>query len=119
MGSRQTRHGDTETRSQGVRIGPGGTARWQSHFVFSPFRAFAFSNSRIAGRALALGSLVVLATGCARDGSFQPVSMWNQSRLKPLEESPVPGEGSSSRPLPPGTMARGERGSDDPVVSGR
>jgi mono/diheme cytochrome c family protein len=45
--------------------------------------------------------------------------MWNQSRLKPLEESPVPGEGSSSRPLPPGTMARGERGRDDPVVTGR
>jgi mono/diheme cytochrome c family protein len=64
-------------------------------------------------------SLILLTAGCARDGSFQPISMWNQSRLKPLEESPIPDEGSSSRALPPGTVARGQRAQDEPVVSGR
>ncbi len=45
--------------------------------------------------------------------------MWNESRLKPLEESPMPGEQSSSRPLPPGTLARGEVPANDPFNTGR
>lgn len=66
----------------------------------------------------ALAGLLLVA-GCARDGSFQPISMWNQSRLKPLEESPQLGEGSSSRRLPPGTVARGAAAPDDVTVTGR
>jgi mono/diheme cytochrome c family protein len=45
--------------------------------------------------------------------------MWNESRLKPLEESPMPGMVSSARPLVPGTVARGQAAPDDPVMTGR
>jgi mono/diheme cytochrome c family protein len=62
---------------------------------------------------------VLLLTGCTREGHFQAISMWNESRLKPLEESPMPAEQSSSRPLPAGTIARGEIPANDPVNSGR
>lgn len=53
-----------------------------------------------------LAALPALA-GCARDGSFQPISMWNESRLKPYEKSVASGPG-VARPLPAGTVARGE-----------
>ena len=69
-------------------------------------------------RALALGTMV-LAAGCTREGHFQAISMWNQSRLKPLQDSPMPGEQSSSRPLVAGTVARGELPPDSPFMSGR
>src|SRR5260370_36834396 len=62
---------------------------------------------------------MVLLTGCTRAGHFQAISMWNESRLKPLEESPMPGEQSSSRPLPAGTLARGQLPLDDPTHTGR
>jgi len=45
--------------------------------------------------------------------------MWNQSRLKPLQESSIPGEQSSSRPLVAGTVARGEWPADSPIRTGR
>jgi len=64
-------------------------------------------------------SATVLVCGCTRDGGFQPISMWNESRLKPLEPSPMPGQASSSLPLPTGTVARGAAWSGDPVESGR
>lgn len=60
----------------------------------------------------------MLLTGCTRDGRFQALSMWNESRLKPLEAHPG-GVGSSSQPMPPGTIARGTRPASDPVISGR
>jgi mono/diheme cytochrome c family protein len=62
---------------------------------------------------------LMLVSGCARDGSFQPISMWNQSRLKPLEENPIPSEGSSSQALPAGTVARGTAAPDDATSTGR
>jgi mono/diheme cytochrome c family protein len=62
---------------------------------------------------------VLLLTGCTREGHFQAISMWNESRLKPLEESPMPGEQSSSRPLPAGTIARDQLPLDDPTNTGR
>ena len=67
---------------------------------------------------LALGG-VILLSGCTRDGHFQPVSMWNESRLKPLEESPMAEAESSSRPLVPGTVPRGEVPTEDPSTAGR
>jgi mono/diheme cytochrome c family protein len=87
-------------------------------FAFSPFRAFAFSFVRSRVGVLLLAG-VPLLTGCTRDGRFAPVSMWNESRLRPLAESPMPGEQSSSRPLPAGTIARGEIPANDPMNSGR
>jgi mono/diheme cytochrome c family protein len=60
----------------------------------------------------------LLLAGCTREGRFQAISMWNQSRLKPLEASPMPDVPSSSRPLVPGTVARGELSADDPISSG-
>jgi len=62
---------------------------------------------------------IVQLAGCARDGSFQPVSMWNNSKLRPLAESPMPGEQSVSRPLPVGVIPRGTLPQNDPVASGR
>jgi mono/diheme cytochrome c family protein len=67
---------------------------------------------------LALGTC--LLTGCTRGKGleFQAISMWNGSRLKPLEASPMPDQASSSRSLVPGTVARGELPADDPVNTG-
>ena len=61
---------------------------------------------------------VVLLTGCTREGHFQAISMWNESRLRPLQESPIPGEQSSSRPLVAGTVARGEWPAEQVVNAG-
>lgn len=66
----------------------------------------------------ALGA-VALLSGCTRDGKFQALSMWNESRLKPYEASPMPGEASSSRRPPAGAIARGELASVDPTYTGR
>jgi cytochrome c553 len=76
------------------------------------------------GRGARLLTLLVVAlplavAGCTRDGEFQAISMWNESRLKPMEESPLPSEASSARMIPAGTVARGEPSWDDPVASGR
>jgi cytochrome c553 len=79
---------------------------------------FALNWTRCTARAAVLTGLMLLA-GCARDGSFQPISMWNQSRLKPLEENPVASQGSSSRQLPAGAVARSAAAPDDPIHSGR
>jgi mono/diheme cytochrome c family protein len=67
---------------------------------------------------LALGTC--LLSGCTRGHGFefQAISMWNESRLKPLEKSPMPDQASSSRPLVPGTVARGELPVDDPFNTG-
>lgn len=44
--------------------------------------------------------------------------MWNESRLKPLETSPVFADGRSSRPLPADTVARGAAISGTPFETG-
>ena len=82
-----------------------------------PFRALA---SQKAGSILAAALLSIpLLSGCTRDGRFQAISMWNESRLKPLEESPMAGETSSSRPLVPGTVARGQLHEDSYFYTGK
>jgi mono/diheme cytochrome c family protein len=64
-------------------------------------------------------AVALVLPGCTRQGEFQPVSMWNGSRVKPMEESPMPGTASSARVLPPGAIARGEAWQGDPAASGR
>ncbi len=45
--------------------------------------------------------------------------MWNESRLKPYEGSPMPGEISVVRVPPPGAIAQGEPNPASPMVTGR
>ena len=45
--------------------------------------------------------------------------MWNESRLKPYEPSPFAGEIGAARPIPAGTIARGQYRPDDPINTGR
>lgn len=77
-------------------------------------------------RPAAVAALCLLAlgtAGCVRspDGAieYQSVRMWNDSRLKPLEQSPLPRGGSSSLMPPEGVVARGDIERSDPLVSGR
>ncbi len=72
-------------------------------------------------RLLLAGALCGLALlpGCTREGKFQPVSMWNESRLKPYEASVLPGRASASRHPVAGTIARGQLASTDPKNTGR
>jgi mono/diheme cytochrome c family protein len=60
-----------------------------------------------------------MLSGCTRDGQFQPVSMWNQSRVKPFEGEVAPGAAGTAREAPTGTVARGEVWRGDPLVTGR
>jgi mono/diheme cytochrome c family protein len=62
---------------------------------------------------------LALMSGCTREGKFQAISMWNESRIKPMEESPIAGEGSSARLPAPGAIARGQLPDDDPIRTGR
>lgn len=64
-----------------------------------------WSRQFLKGSAL-LGLLLV--SGCDRNGSFAPVDMWNRSRYKPYEETTFFPDGSTSRPLPANTVARGQ-----------
>ena len=69
---------------------------------------------------LGLAAVCALLTGCDRKGEPQSLRMWNDSRLKPMEESPMPGQTSSSRVIPVGTVARGqlmEQAWEDPGAS--
>ncbi len=68
---------------------------------------------------LLLPFALCLLAGCSRQGEFQPVSMWNDSRIKPLEESRMPGMEWATLPRVPGTVARGEPAPDNPLVTGR
>jgi len=80
---------------------------------------------RTPGRARTGAALFVCAvglpllSGCTRDLRFQPVSMWNESRLKPFEPSPMSASESIARVPPTGSVARGELDLKDPVYSGR
>lgn len=66
-----------------------------------------------------IAGLAVVLTGCTRSGEFQAYSMWNESRLKPMETSPDPSRASSSRELVPGTVARGQLRVDPVMYTGR
>jgi hypothetical protein len=63
-----------------------------------------------------LGLMVL--PGCSRDHKFSPVDMWNRSRLKPYEPVNFFADGNSSRPIPPGTIARGQLRTDDAAFRG-
>lgn len=54
----------------------------------------------------ALGLLLPLA-GCTRDHTFQPVDMWNGTRLKPYEALDTP-NGTNALQIPVGAVARGQ-----------
>ena len=60
---------------------------------------------------------MALLSGCTRDGKFQAISMWNESRLKPME--PNPKVGAAALELVPGTVPRGELRTDTPMYTGR
>jgi mono/diheme cytochrome c family protein len=62
------------------------------------------SGISITGTGFAL-TFLLLCAGCSQD-------MWNGSRLKPLSTSPFFADGRSSRPLEPGTVARGTLAQD-------
>jgi mono/diheme cytochrome c family protein len=74
--------------------------------------------SSVLGFSLLLFTFSFLA-GCTRDYKYQPLGMWNSARLEPMENSPSPDRLSSARVPPPGTVARGQYASFDPVNSGR
>jgi len=63
--------------------------------------------------------LSVLLTGCDRNMKASPVDMWNRSRYKPLEPSTFFPDGSSSRTIPVGTVARGQLRIDETLYAGR
>lgn len=63
---------------------------------------------------LALGAL----SGCTRDGKFQPVDMWNGSRLKPYEGFHFFPNNSEAQTPPSGTVARSENRTNEPLYYG-
>ena len=66
-----------------------------------------------------IAPLVALALpGCTRDGRFNPVDMWNQTRYKPYAQSEFFKDGASSRTLIPGTIARGQLRIDEAAYAG-
>ena len=68
--------------------------------------------------ALVLVPLFASLTGCTRDHQFQPVDMWNRTRLKPYE-----GVGSqdvsTARAMPVGVIARGQLNDNDALYTGK
>ncbi len=62
--------------------------------------------------------VLALASGCTRDGKFQPVDMWNGSRLKPYENVNFFDDKRSSRTPPAGTVARGQDRLNEPLYYG-
>ena len=57
-------------------------------------------------------------TGCTRDGKFQPIDMWNGSRLKPYESVNFFADKTVSQHPPAGTVARGQERLDEGVFYG-
>ncbi|MGV3720255.1 MAG: c-type cytochrome [Actinomycetota bacterium] len=57
---------------------------------------------------LVLLPLALGLTGCTRDGKFQAISMWNESRIKPYEAGQGTGRDAGLRQIPVGTVPRGE-----------
>jgi mono/diheme cytochrome c family protein len=64
-------------------------------------------------------AVLPLAAGCTRDGQFQAISMWNESRLKPYEEAVLPGRVTTAQAPPVGTVPRGQPYQGEAVASGR
>lgn len=63
--------------------------------------------------------LVILGlTGCTRDYKFQPVDMWNGSRLKPYEQVNFFPNNTVMQHPPAGTVARGQERADEPTFYG-
>lgn len=70
--------------------------------------------------ALAL-PLVASLAGCTRDHEFQPVDMWNHSRLKPYEPNASQSDlraGTTARAMPAGAIARGQLQENDALYTG-
>jgi len=68
---------------------------------------------------LLLGPLAVVAlSGCTRDYKFQPVDMWNNSRLRPMSQVNFFDDKSASRVPPAFTVARGQDRLDEAVYYG-
>lgn len=62
--------------------------------------------------------LVGTLGGCTRDHEFQPVDMWNGTRLKPYEAIDTPA-GTTARAMPAGAIARGQLREDTALFEGR
>ena len=66
-------------------------------------------------------SLLMLAgalSGCTRNHEFQPVDMWNNTRLKPYE--PInSSHGTTALPMPAGIIARGQLRESDALYRGK
>ena len=67
---------------------------------------------------LALPLAVVALPGCTRDYKFQPVDMWNMSRLKPYEQVNFFGNKDASQTPPAHTVARGQDRLNTPLYYG-
>jgi mono/diheme cytochrome c family protein len=61
---------------------------------------------------------LMLLGGCTRDYKFQPVDMWNSTRLKPYEQVNFFDNKNSSRTPPTGTVARGQLRIDEQLYYG-
>jgi mono/diheme cytochrome c family protein len=57
-------------------------------------------------------------SGCTRDYKFQPVDMWNGTRLKPYEQIDFFENRGVSQHPPAGTVARGQDRADEPTFYG-
>lgn len=66
------------------------------------------------GAPLALAGL----SGCTRDYKFQPVDMWNGSRLRPYEGVNFFADKTEAQRPPAGTVARGQERLDEPTFYG-
>lgn len=82
-------------------------------------RAGGRSRGRAGAALLGLTLAGSLLAGCTRDGKFQALSMWNESRIKPYENSPASLEAASVRVAPPGSIARDAVPAYAPVATGR
>jgi len=81
--------------------------------------SMAASRVRISFKVLCAVLLgVTVLPGCTRDYKFSPVDMWNRSRLKSYEPVDFFDNQNSTRPLPAGTVARGNLHNDDALFRG-
>lgn len=71
--------------------------------------------SKLRGRWVLVGGLTLVCfmlSGCDRNGRFQALSMWNDSRLVPYEPNPLNPSESSSQTPPAGTVWHGQSEQD-------
>lgn len=61
---------------------------------------------------------LLFLSGCTRDYKFQPVDMWNGSRLKPYEQVNFFDDKKASRTPPSGSVARGQLRTDEVLYYG-